>query len=85
MNRSNYLCLKMISACLNCFAELKLDEYDEYLLTVLDNEKGIYDFKTKQNYPLKKKKKKSCKKQRNKNSNHHHQKEAPTSSLNASV
>lgn len=84
MNRSNYLCLKMISACLNCFAELKLDEYDEYLLTVLDNEKGIYDFKTKQNYPLKKKKK-SCKKQRNKNSNHHHQKEAPTSSLNASV
>lgn len=56
MNRSNYLCLKMISACLNCFAELKLDEYDEYLLTVLDNEKGIYDFKTKQNYPLKKKK-----------------------------
>lgn len=74
----------MISACLNCFAELKLDEYDEYLLTVLDNEKGIYDFKTKQNYPLKKKKK-SCKKQRNKNSNHHHQKEAPTSSLNASV
>lgn len=46
----------MISACLNCFAELKLDEYDEYLLTVLDNEKGIYDFKTKQNYPLKKKK-----------------------------
>lgn len=84
MNRSNYLCSKMISACLNCFAELKLDEYDEYLLTVLDNEKGIYDFKTKQNYPLKKKKK-SCKKQRNKNSNHHHQKEAPTSSLNASV
>lgn len=54
----------MISACLNCFAELKLDEYDEYLLTVLDNEKGIYDFKTKQNYPLKKKILQKAKKQK---------------------
>lgn len=64
----NYLCLKIISACLNCFTELKLDEYhDEYPLTVLDDEKGIYDVKTKQNYPTNQiNKYKSCKKQRNK-------------------
>lgn len=39
----------------------------EYPLTVLDDEKGIYDVKTKQNYPTNQiNKYKSCKKQRNK-------------------